>query len=165
MASDDHTPSTGSTVPTYASSGQRLLAALIDWLLLLVAFLPITFAVSIALFGDRLVPYTTDESFQFQGIVLAITLPTTWLYHSVFESSPAQATPGKRLLGLRVTDLSGQRISFVRATLRFLCKMLSAVLCMIGFIWIVLNENRQGLHDQLAGCLVLDWGSKSHPQE
>jgi len=38
-----------------------------------------------------------------------------WLYFAIFESSPRQATPGKMMLGIFVTDIYGRRISFLRA--------------------------------------------------
>ena len=55
-------------------------------------------------------------------IVLTISLPM-WLYFILFESGPRGATPGKALLGLRVTDLAGRRIALSRASLRTACKL------------------------------------------
>jgi uncharacterized RDD family membrane protein YckC len=54
-----------------------------------------------------------------------------------------------------VTDMEGNRISFSRATLRFFAKFISTVIIFIGFIMIGLTRKRQGLHDRIAGCLVL----------
>ena len=48
--------------------------------------------------------------------ILVIVVP--WLYYAGFESSRGQATPGKVLMRLEVTDLEGNRITFARATLR-----------------------------------------------
>lgn len=48
---------------------------------------------------------------------LAMTAPVT-LYFAAFESSAFQATPGKRLLGLRVLDERGERLHFGHALLR-----------------------------------------------
>jgi uncharacterized RDD family membrane protein YckC len=85
--------------------------------------------------------------------LLVIVVP--WLYYAGFESSRGQATPGKVLMHLEVTDLEGNRISFARATLRFFGKFISTLIIFIGFLMIGLTKKRQGLHDKIAGCLVL----------
>jgi uncharacterized RDD family membrane protein YckC len=71
------------------------------------------------------------------------------------ESSPLQATIGKLAVGLRVTDLQGQRISFGRATGRFFAKWLSGAILLIGYLMAGFTEKKQALHDRIAGCLVL----------
>jgi uncharacterized RDD family membrane protein YckC len=78
-----------------------------------------------------------------------------WLYSAGLESSAQQATIGKRAMGLQVTDLSGDRISFLRATGRYFAKILSVLIFFIGFIMIAFTEKKQGLHDMIAGTLVI----------
>ncbi len=78
-----------------------------------------------------------------------------WLYSSLLESSSWQATVGKKLIGLRVTDLNGYRISFGKATGRYFGKILSSMICLVGFIMVAFTEKQQALHDQLAGTLVV----------
>lgn len=78
-----------------------------------------------------------------------------WLYSAILESSPWQATFGKRLFGMQVVDLSGNRVTFMRATGRFAAKLLSGLFFGLGFIMIGRNDRKQGLHDDLAGTLVL----------
>ena len=77
-----------------------------------------------------------------------------WLYYACMESSPLQATFGKLALGIRVTDMTGRRISFSRATGRHLAKFISALLFGIGFMMAAFDARKQALHDGLAGCLV-----------
>jgi uncharacterized RDD family membrane protein YckC len=57
-------------------------------------------------------------------------------------------------MGLKVTDLSGQRISFARATGRHFAKFLSGMILMIGYIMAGLTARKQALHDMVAGTLV-----------
>ena len=78
-----------------------------------------------------------------------------WLYFALMESSTKQATVGKMVLGIVVTDLDGNRISFIKATGRHFGKILSVLTLGIGFLMIAFTEKRQGLHDRLAGTLVL----------
>ena len=80
-----------------------------------------------------------------------------WLYYAICESSAWQATLGKKILDLRVTDLEGGRIGFGRATAR-VSAMLALNLVPFGFIGFILagfTERKQALHDIIAGCLVL----------
>jgi len=66
-----------------------------------------------------------------------------------------QATLGKRIVGLKVTDLAGNRIGFGRATGRHFAKMLSSMIMNIGYIMVAFTDRKQGLHDMLAGTLVM----------
>jgi uncharacterized RDD family membrane protein YckC len=79
-----------------------------------------------------------------------------WLYFALLESSAWQATIGKLVLGIRVTDLRGERIGLSRALLRYLGKYLSTLIVGIGFLMVAWTERKQGLHDLLAGTLVLN---------
>jgi uncharacterized RDD family membrane protein YckC len=78
-----------------------------------------------------------------------------WIYYAALESSSWQATLGKKILGLRVTDLAGNRISFARASGRFFGMILSSMILGIGFLMAGFTARKQALHDILAGCLVL----------
>jgi uncharacterized RDD family membrane protein YckC len=78
-----------------------------------------------------------------------------WLYRAGLESSPFRGTLGKRLFGLTVVDARGERIGFGRATARHFAKLLSWLPLGLGFLAILLQQKRQGLHDQLAGTFVL----------
>ena len=87
--------------------------------------------------------------------VLLVTA-ITWLYFAFCESSAWQATPGKLALGIRVTDMQGARISLPRALGRYPAKYLSAILFGIGFLMVAWTRRKQGLHDMIAGTLVLN---------
>jgi uncharacterized RDD family membrane protein YckC len=83
------------------------------------------------------------------------------LYWPVMESSARQATLGKDLLGLQVTDAAGQRLSFVRALLRTLAKIISALPLYIGFLLAAFTSRKQALHDIIVSTVVLRTG-QSH---
>ena len=120
---------------TYAGFWKRVLALLIDMLVMA----PVGFAVGLIWEGGNLV-----------GVIVG------WTYYSVMESSPKQGTLGKMALGIKVTDLDGNRISFGRATGRYFAKWLSALILGIGYIMVAFTAKKQGLHDQVASCLVVN---------
>ncbi len=84
-----------------------------------------------------------------------VTQVLFWFYSALCESSRWQATIGKRLFGMKVIDQKGSRISFLRASVRFWSKLLSAASLWWGFFMIAWTENKQGLHDKISDTLVV----------
>jgi len=89
------------------------------------------------------------------GIRHCISTLVAWLYWALMESSPKQATLGKMALGLKVTDLQGERLSFARATGRYFGKIVSSLILFVGFMMAGWTEKKQALHDIMAGTLVV----------
>jgi uncharacterized RDD family membrane protein YckC len=63
-------------------------------------------------------------------------------------------TPGKALLGLRVMRTDGRRMTLSTALLRYLGYWLSALPLFLGFAWILVDDQRRGWHDWIAGTYV-----------
>lgn len=80
------------------------------------------------------------------------------LYWPVMESSARQATFGKSVVGIQVTDMNGKRLTFLRALLRNLAKIISAIPLGIGFLFVAFTGNKQALHDMITKCLVVRTG-------
>jgi uncharacterized RDD family membrane protein YckC len=137
----------------YAGFWLRFAAIFLDGLILL----PLSLVSFGFTYADNL---TTDN-----GVKIAIALASLvyslflfvaqWLYFALQESSAAQATLGKRLLGLQVTDRMGNRIGFGRASGRFFGKIVSALALYIGFMMAGWTERKQALHDMMADTLVV----------
>ena len=125
----------------YAGFWRRVAAALLDGLIVGVVTAPFSIGMSS---GNR---YSATAS--------SISTVVSWLYSALMESSSKQATLGKMALGIRVTDLDGNRIGFGKATGRYFAKILSALILGIGFLMVAFTERKQGLHDILAGTLVV----------
>ena len=88
-------------------------------------------------------------------LVLASVLGS-WLYYAYFESSDWQASIGKKVMNLIVTDMNGNRVSFGRASGRYFAKIISGLIPLgIGYILAGITEKKQALHDMIASCLVL----------
>jgi uncharacterized RDD family membrane protein YckC len=97
--------------------------------------------------------YTSSPAFVVTFYVLFI--PIVWLYFAAQESSEYQATIGKRAMRIKVTDIYGKPISFMRATGRWASKIISAIVLGLGFIIIGFTDRKQGLHDMIVDTLVL----------
>ena len=92
----------------------------------------------------------------FLFLAATASLVFTWLYHALMESSEWQATLGKKALGLVVTDMAGQRVSFGRSTRRHFAKIITNMVpAFIGYLMAGFTEKKQALHDMIAGCVVL----------
>jgi uncharacterized RDD family membrane protein YckC len=89
------------------------------------------------------------------SVFLIVFFVGYWLYEALLTASSWQGTIGKRVLRLKVTDEAGNRISFARSTGRFFAKILSYMILWIGFIMIAFTDKKRGLHDMLAGTLVM----------
>ena len=140
--------------PSYAGFWIRVLAYLIDTLLISIVFCPLGFG--LGLLGAAGEIDENDPAWVGINLLLnVVSVVVGWLYFALTESSSWQATVGKRLLKLKVTDMDGQRISFGKATGRYFGQILSGMICGIGYIMVAFTEKKQGLHDLMAGTLVV----------
>lgn len=139
----------------YAGPWRRLFAYLMDLMILFFISFIINFAIGfVRSFGTSMFyhpsPVLPSPAFwQFAG------LSTYWLYYALFESSSWQATIGKKLLHLQVTNLQGERISFGRASARHFGKMVSCCFVFFGLIMIFFTKKKQALHDKIASTLIM----------
>jgi len=148
-------------VGPYASVGSRFIAWCIDrtiidcTLFLLAVPFMLTTIMGSALAFPLLVPVGGFIGLSASGIWLFVD----WVYFAAFESSARGATPGKRIMKLRVTDCGGQQISFWRASLRYASKILSALPMMMGYALALFTSKHQALHDLIAETVVLKLNS------
>ncbi len=136
---------------TYAGFWKRLVALLIDGLI----SSPVASPLYLAL-GQSPSARTTSSYTVWTAVGLVVGLVVGWLYYSFMESSPWQATLGKRAMGIQVTDLVGNRIDFGKATGRYFAKILSYLTLFIGFLMAAFTKRKQALHDMVAGTLVVN---------
>lgn len=100
-------------------------------------------------------PYPLNDDEVISYIYLPACTLSNWLYYSILESSPKQATFGKRLFRQKVVDETGERLTFMRATGRCFAKYLSSLMLFVGFLMMFWDKKRQGLHDKLAHTYVV----------
>lgn len=69
-------------------------------------------------------------------------------------------TPGKNILGLYVVKESGERATFGTMFFReWIGKWVSGFVFGLGYLWILIDKDRQGWHDKLASTYVVDGSS------
>ena len=131
-----------------ASISSRFAAILIDGLLIIIPAGLLGAAIGLwgTFFDDS--ESTTALKAQMVGYLVWI------LYEAVFLSGPWMATPGKKLLSIKVVDLKGNPISFWRAVGRSAGQFLSSIF-FIGYIMAFFTKDKQALHDLMAGTLVI----------
>lgn len=135
----------------YAGFGARAAAAIIDFIILNIISSMIS-----AVFVGLLLTELNTTTILIGTIAPVLVDALITLFYSVWlESSTWQATIGKKLVGLKVVDLEGRRISFGRSCSRSLGKSLSALILGIGYLMPLWDTRRQALHDKMAGCLVV----------
>lgn len=134
----------------------RVLAAFIDAILCQIASIVLVLPLAFAL-GASMASTATGAEIEAagEGLGFVLGIVIQWLWFTIPESSGWQASPGKKLLGLKVTDENGERIGFGRANGRYWGKILSAMLLFIGFLMVAFTKKKQGLHDIMAGTLVV----------
>jgi len=156
---------TAAVLEDHAGFWKRVLAYIIDAILLMVVSKLIgpLFHTSIAeealktaILGGTPPLEAYMSFYRSMGTFILVNTVITWLYFILCESSALQATVGKLALGIRVTDMEGRRISFARALGRYAGKYVSAFILCIGFVMAGFTARKQGLHDLMAGTLVLN---------
>jgi uncharacterized RDD family membrane protein YckC len=148
-----------------ASPIKRLLAFIVDLLFIIplitsgilttnsILSLPVKPDFSIYGFEISMDEWAQQHFWEVVLLYSVIKMIILFFYFTLFEASAWQATPGKRLLKIKVTSLASVRISLGKSALRFLSKILSAQL-LIGYIMILFTKRKQGLHDLISKTIV-----------
>lgn len=140
----------------YAGFWRRVAAYIVDSLIMVVPIFIVGFVVGLIVMSDVKTHQGLALAYRISELVTKIfTLLIGWIYFATMESSSKQGTFGKMALGIKVTDMDGNKISFGKASGRFFGKILSALILFIGFLMVGFTKKKQGLHDIMADTLVL----------
>lgn len=153
----------------YASFGSRLGAWIIDIIIIgalqFVVIMPIMamLGLGIASQVENSGEFTEAEAIGMVGAIMAavssaiiVTFSISILYYAIMESSKTQGSVGKMAVGIKVVDMDGQRLTFGKALLRSIGKIISGMIMYIGYLMAAFTEKKQGLHDMIAGTLVVN---------
>jgi uncharacterized RDD family membrane protein YckC len=90
------------------------------------------------------------------GTLYAISTLIGWAYYTYFEGGERGQTIGKMALSIRVIGLQdGRPIGYGRAFVRQLVKILSGLVILIGYLWMLWDKEKQTWHDKGAGSVVV----------
>lgn len=137
------------TAPQYfAAFDQRLLASVIDHFIIFGIYTILILTSYIFIQGK-------DERIMAFLVPFPIIFIIKLVYGVFAESSLKQATLGKRILNIKVTDLEGSRITTSRSMARNFSKILSVIPVFFGYLYCFLNKKNQCWHDITADTLVI----------
>jgi uncharacterized RDD family membrane protein YckC len=143
----------------YAGFGVRLVAVIIDSLLL--SALTIPFIIVVVVFMLRM--QSGGEPSPIAMIAMAgsyLMMTVVMLLYNLIFIGKKGATPGKKFMKLRVTFPDGQYpIGIGKAFVRMIGYMISGLICYIGFLMVIFDkEQHRALHDKIAGTVVIREG-------
>jgi uncharacterized RDD family membrane protein YckC len=154
----------------YAGFWKRYAALFIDTFVVGIAYYIVLIAMMLLVFGTAGLSGAGSDA---MGAGLAAMLIVVYvlypvissLYYVGFESSSLQATLGKLAVGIKVTDDSGHRLGRGNALGRWASHLLCYFTLHIGYIIAGFTDRKRGLHDMVAGTLVVDkWAYTPHPE-
>lgn len=140
----------------YAGFVTRLVAYIIDQLIIVSIISLVTVVAGFVMQSLRINELIGAQRIaQVIMTILALVLIISFLilYNIGFWMLAGQ-TPGKRLMGLRIVRTDGKRITIGPAIRRWVGYWISAIL-FLGYLWVLVDDRRQALHDKLAGTLVV----------
>ncbi len=172
-----YSDATAQTEPRYAGLNLRLIASTIDMLLLYLLTQPIIDYLGVHLFGEVDAPSPATLSLSeadsqaklLQQLLSVANLPNfmeNYIFSNVMQIlflgalsigcwGKWGATPGMFLFRMRIVqEDTGEPVSYRAAAIRFLCYFVAAVPLGLGFLWIIWDKKRQGLHDKIARTVV-----------
>lgn len=146
--------------PEYAGFWIRCLALFLDSLILMAFSCFNGTVVAAVLFGVYATSGKNLAAMKTSAIFLQVAngllgLIEGWLYHAFLESSEWQATLGKKWCGLRVCDFQGERLTLLKASIRYVGRFISAGACWVGYFMAAFTQKKQALHDIIAGTVVV----------
>src|SRR5262245_23866422 len=145
----------------YGSRGLRLLAYLLDMIPLVVLVFGLFYlflgfdAVLMKYLQNRHVPAVRREFMAQRNNIRNCALIVYVLYSWLMDASPLQGTLGKHILGLKVVDSAGERLTMARSCARNFAKVVAASPCALGFLPILFRHDRRRRHDLAARTYVV----------
>lgn len=135
----------------YAGFLIRLVAKIIDDLILLILLLPV-YLISFLAVGDP-----TPEDFPFLSMVYMIAWLIVLILYDIFFIKKYNATPGKRVMGIKVVKIDKSKITWGDSIFRwFIYKLGSGWwVLFLGVLWIIWDKKKQSWHDKAARTVVV----------
>ncbi len=150
----------------YASFGARFLAYWVDLLI----FFPLGIIIQSMLGNDPFAVFQAQtiadmqklqhSSNQLLGTLIAFAFGLA--YYLIFWVNYDGATPGKKLLGIKIVRDNGEKLTYPTAFIRYIGFILSGLTLVflfgLGYLWVIWDKKKQALHDKFAGTVVIKTG-------
>ena len=157
--------------PSYAGFWIRLVARLIDGLIIGIPFGVLFAVVAIAggVFANTSSSSSSSSTTDSQNaaaaagfgggfLLIYVLVLVVQVGYWIYFWGTSGSTLGMRLLHLKVVDAdTGGPIGYARATVRFLMSIVNSWACYIGWIWVAFDPRKQGWHDKVANSVVLQY--------
>ncbi len=135
----------------YGGFGRRLVAIIIDAIII---YIPVVLIASALGLGDANAE-GGSVSVNLGGGGVLLNIAVSVLYDVILLTLLNGRTIGKVLLGVRVVGANGERITFGKALVRSLMKIVSIYVLFLGCLWVIWDGRKQGWHDKVASTLVV----------
>jgi len=140
----------------YAGLQLRIVAFILDVLVLISFGMLFVAAVLVLLVIDADNGNPSDRAFLISGVILTLYFVAfVPLYHILLWSSRGQ-TVGMMAVHIRVLSRNGGRVSLWRSALRFFGRLFSVLPLFLGLLMALFDRKRRTLHDRLAGTVVVE---------
>jgi len=146
-------------VVRYVGFWRRVVAAIVDSILVLLVTLPIVVSVyGWAYFAPGSPMIAGPVDFVVTWILPAVAVLLFWIYR--------QATPGKIIVSARILDAATlKKPSAGQLVLRYLGYYVSIIPFGLGILWVAFDPKKQGWHDKIAKTVVVDDASDESDKE
>jgi uncharacterized RDD family membrane protein YckC len=131
----------------YAGFGVRFVAIFIDGVILSFAFGIISMVTNMR-FNSGFFEVVYNP-----GSLLSFLLAMSYFVY--FETGTKQATIGKSIMGLKVIKQNGTKMMMRDSIIRYIGKIFSSFIFMIGFIMVIFDDQKRALHDRIANTYVV----------
>jgi uncharacterized RDD family membrane protein YckC len=111
-------------------------------------------------YGELLRPIATTLE-TIAPIIGVLFTPTFAGFYLLFFWAHTGQTPGKAQMGVRVVRLDGEMMTWLVAFRRLIGYSFSILPFLLGFGWILVDDQRRGIHDRFAGtCVIYSWDAR-----
>ncbi len=135
----------------YAGFWIRLLAYLLDCILLEIVLVPLSMLIRVMI-GAPANPWEANLVASLISAPINILLVAS--YYTFFVGKFG-ATPGKMAARLRIVNPDGSPVSYGKACGRYFAQILSSLCLCIGFLMIAWDSEKRGLHDRVCATRVI----------
>lgn len=134
----------------YAGAGRRFVAVFIDGLIILAVYMILGMVLGTGGLGGA-----NSSNLMLAALSNVVSLAIQIGYFVFYQASAGQ-TLGKKVMGVKVVDMQGKTPGAMTFFVReIIGKLVSTIILFIGYLMILWDGRKQGLHDKIAGTVVV----------